>query len=245
MFALQPSEGFPTHPHSDYEIFSYVVNGALKHRDSMHNTETIGKGTVQFTSAGSGISHSEFNASSKDMVCSLLVLPLFDRFSLLLVQVHFLQLWVKPAKSGLKPSYQTRFFPEAGKQGKLSLIIAPDGDPAWKPESADQWAEGKGQGQQTPPPIKINQDVRVYASLLKAGERVTLDVAPGREAYIHLIQDATGMDKEANKTAIKVNGNVLRGGDGAFVLHAKKGVCFFLSSLTLLFIADRCCLLCR
>lgn len=139
------------------------------------------------------------------------------------MQVHFLQLWVKPNKLGLRPSYQTRLFDDKLKQGKLKLIIAPDGDATWKqPEDDKEGKEGKEGTQQEPPAIHIHQDVRVYASLLKDGERVTHELAAGREGYIHLIQHATGMDKEADDTAIKVNGSVLRGGDGAFILHANK-----------------------
>jgi len=190
---VEPSEGFPTHPHSEFEIFSYVQRGALRHNDSMGNTEVLGRGAVQFTSAGTGIRHSEFNASDKDYV-------------------HFLQMWVKPSKSGLKPSYQTRIFPDSSKRNQLRLIVAPDGVTDFKDAQA-----------QEVPAVRIGQDVRVYASLLAPGERVALDVAPGRDAYVHLIQDTTGFDTEAKKTAIKINGQqLLKGGDGAFVFHTKK-----------------------
>lgn len=101
-------EGFGTHPHSEYEIFSYVVSGALRHQDSMGNNEIIGRGTVQFTSAGRGISHSEYNASEDELV-------------------HFIQMWVKPNQRGLKPSYQTKSFTDAEKRGALRVIVSPDG----------------------------------------------------------------------------------------------------------------------
>lgn len=104
----QGGEGFGTHPHSEYEIFSYVVSGALRHQDSMGNNEIIPRGTVQFTSAGRGISHSEYNASDDELV-------------------HFIQMWVKPNQRGLKPSYQTKSFSDAEKRGALRVIVSPDG----------------------------------------------------------------------------------------------------------------------
>jgi redox-sensitive bicupin YhaK (pirin superfamily) len=75
------SQGFGSHPHSNYEIFSYVVSGALRHRDNMGNVEVLPRGSVQFTSAGTGIVHSEYNASDKEIV-------------------HFIQMWVTPSKTG-------------------------------------------------------------------------------------------------------------------------------------------------
>lgn len=101
-------EGFDPHPHNDYEIFSIVLQGALQHTDSMKNKETIPRGSVQFTSAGTGIVHSEYNAHPVD-------------------PVHFLQIWVKPHTRGLKPSYATKAFSEEAKRDTLLPVITPDG----------------------------------------------------------------------------------------------------------------------
>jgi len=105
---VKGGEGFPTHPHGDFEIFSYVVNGGLRHKDSMGNEEIIKRGQVQFTSAGSGIAHSEYNASETD-------------------RVHFLQLWVKPWKNGLSPAYHTKDFPDEVKRNNLVCFVAKKG----------------------------------------------------------------------------------------------------------------------
>ncbi len=105
---VAPGGGFPTHPHRDMEIVSYVLDGGLQHRDSLGNGSVIRSGDVQRMSAGTGIRHSEFNASATD-------------------PVHFLQIWILPEKTGLTPGYeQTRFEPEE-KRGRLRLIASPDG----------------------------------------------------------------------------------------------------------------------
>jgi len=106
---VQANRGFGRHPHRDFEIFSYIVQGALKHDDSLGHSETLIRGQVQFTSAGTGIAHSEMNGSSKELV-------------------HFLQIWVKPRSNGLKPSYSTATFSDADKSGKWALIVSPEED---------------------------------------------------------------------------------------------------------------------
>eukprot|EP01090_Pellita_catalonica_P022278 TRINITY_DN859_c0_g1_i1.p1 TRINITY_DN859_c0_g1~~TRINITY_DN859_c0_g1_i1.p1 ORF type:complete len:266 (+),score=14.43 TRINITY_DN859_c0_g1_i1:94-891(+) len=98
--------GFGRHGHQEFEIFSYVVSGALSHQDSMGNREVISRGDVQFTTAGTGITHSESNHSTTDAV-------------------HFIQIWVKPDTAQLKPSYQTMSFPDSVKKNKLALIVSP------------------------------------------------------------------------------------------------------------------------
>ncbi|MGV8942274.1 MAG: pirin family protein [Lysobacter sp.] len=105
---VAPGKGFGTHPHRDMEIFSYVLEGALAHSDSMGTGSKIVPGDVQLMSAGSGVTHSEFNGSDD-------------------APVHFLQIWILPDHTGGKPVYQQEHFSEADKRGRLRLIISPDG----------------------------------------------------------------------------------------------------------------------
>ncbi len=104
---VTPAEGFGTHPHRDMEIISYVLEGALEHRDSLGTGSVIRPGDVQRMSAGTGVTHSEFNASREE-------------------PVHFLQIWILPNQRGLKPSYEQRFFSEQEKAGQLKLVASPD-----------------------------------------------------------------------------------------------------------------------
>jgi redox-sensitive bicupin YhaK (pirin superfamily) len=105
---VQPGEGFPTHPHRDMEIITYVLEGALAHKDSMGNGSVIVPGEVQRMSAGTGITHSEFNHSRSELV-------------------HFLQIWILPNQAGVKPGYEQKFYPEEEKRGKWRLIASADG----------------------------------------------------------------------------------------------------------------------
>lgn len=105
---VSPGGGFGTHGHKDMEIISYVLDGALEHKDNLGNSSVIRPGDVQRMSAGSGVTHSEFNASDTD-------------------QVHFLQIWVMPEVSGLDPSYEQKAFSEDDKRGRLRLIGSRDG----------------------------------------------------------------------------------------------------------------------
>jgi len=100
--------GFPTHQHADMEIITYVLDGGLEHRDSLGTGSVVRPGDVQRMSAGSGVRHSEFNASKAD-------------------PVHFLQIWIVPEKRGLAPSYEQKTFSEADKRGKLRLVGSRDG----------------------------------------------------------------------------------------------------------------------
>lgn len=105
---VQPGQGFGMHGHHDMEIVTYVLEGALQHKDSLGNGSVIRPGDVQRMSAGSGIRHSEFNPSASE-------------------KVHLLQIWLLPAQTGLPPGYEQKFFAEDEKRGRLKLIAAPDG----------------------------------------------------------------------------------------------------------------------
>lgn len=105
---VRQGRGFDTHPHRDMEIFSYVLEGALEHKDSMGTGSVIRPGDVQMMSAGTGVRHSEYNASREELV-------------------HFLQIWIVPNRKGVTPRYQQQHFDAADKRGRLRLIISPDG----------------------------------------------------------------------------------------------------------------------
>jgi redox-sensitive bicupin YhaK (pirin superfamily) len=105
---VQPGAGFGTHGHRDMEIISYVLEGALEHKDSMGNGSVIRPGDVQRMSAGTGVLHSEYNPSDKEAV-------------------HFLQIWIEPNERGITPGYEEKHFNAASKRGQLKLIASPDG----------------------------------------------------------------------------------------------------------------------
>ena len=100
--------GFGMHGHRDMEIVSYVLSGALAHKDSMGNGAVLRPGEFQRISAGTGVRHSEFNPSAAD-------------------PAHFYQIWLLPQHQGIQPSYEQKFFPEEEKRAKLRLVAAPDG----------------------------------------------------------------------------------------------------------------------
>lgn len=100
--------GFGAHPHRDMEIISYALDGAIAHQDSMGTGATIRPGEVQRMSAGTGVVHSEFNASKTD-------------------EAHFLQIWIQPDRLGVTPGYAQQAFADADKRGRLRLVASPDG----------------------------------------------------------------------------------------------------------------------
>lgn len=143
---VAPAQGFGKHPHRDMEIFSYVLEGALEHKDTMGTGSVIVPGDIQLMSAGTGVAHSEYNHSHSD-------------------PVHFLQIWIAPAKTGTAPRYQQSHFSAEAKRGVLRLVISPDG----ANES-----------------LAVQQDTRVYAGLFDGDEQARLELAPNRYAYIHV-----------------------------------------------------------
>jgi redox-sensitive bicupin YhaK (pirin superfamily) len=139
--------GFPPHRHRDMEIISYVLEGALEHKDSMGNGSVIKPGDVQRMSAGPGVTHSEYNASKE-------------------APVHFLQIWIVPARPGLPAGYEQKFFSDDDRRGRLRLVASPDG------------ADGS---------VRIQQDARMFAALLDGGAvKLEHRFAPGRKGWLHL-----------------------------------------------------------
>ena len=106
---VQPGQGFGMHGHRDMEIVTYVLEGALEHRDSLGNGSVLRPGELQHMTAGTGVRHSEFNPSDKEWV-------------------HLYQIWLLPNQKGLEPSYEQRAFPAEGRQGKLRLVASPTGE---------------------------------------------------------------------------------------------------------------------
>ncbi|MEO0579345.1 MAG: pirin family protein, partial [Pseudomonadota bacterium] len=105
---VKPGQGFGTHGHSDMEIISYVLDGALEHKDSIGTGSVIRPGDVQRMTAGTGVRHSEYNASNTD-------------------PVHFLQIWILPERDALEPSYEQKHFDPAERRGRLRLVGSRDG----------------------------------------------------------------------------------------------------------------------
>ena len=105
---VQPGRGFPTHAHRDMEIVTYVLDGALEHRDSLGTGSTIRPGEVQRMSAGTGVRHSEYNHSKSELV-------------------HLLQIWILPERNGAAPEYEQKAFPDEEKRGRLKLVASRDG----------------------------------------------------------------------------------------------------------------------
>lgn len=163
---VAPAHGFPMHAHRDMEIITYILSGALEHRDSMGNGSVIRPGDVQRMTAGTGVRHSEFNPSRTE-AC------------------HLLQIWILPNARNLTPGYEQKFFADDERKGQLRLIAS---------------AEGQHGG------VTINQDARVYASLLDVGEPVTHKPAEGRQAWLQLARGT-----------VSINGETLQVGDGAAI----------------------------
>jgi hypothetical protein len=163
---VAPSAGFPTHPHRDMEIITYILSGELEHKDSLGTGSVIRPGDGQRMTAGRGIRHSEHNPSATQTA-------------------HLLQIWITPERPGLEPSYEQKSFPEAEKRGKLRLIASNNG------------ADGS---------VKINQDAKLFVTLLAPGEEAIHSLNGNRHAWLQVA-----------KGEVELNGKKLAQGDGAAV----------------------------
>lgn len=213
---VAPMNGFPTHPHRDAEIFSYLLSGELTHRDSMVAPSNDAKGSgqvskndfyrmkrgdVQFTTGGTGIAHSEQNEHAS-------------------AEVHFLQIWALPWKRGLPPTYHTATFSEEAKRNGFVMIISPlrAGSKATRQEERDAVPVVEGT-------IPIHADFLMGASIIakgasafwKVGGEKAVESKSGRRVYLHLPMRRIG-------AKIRVDGEtVLEEGDGAFVEGVNAG----------------------
>lgn len=209
---VKPQNGFPTHPHSNAEIFSYILSGELTHRDSMvksKNGGTVSKddfyrmhrGDVQFTTGGSGIAHSEENEHKSE-------------------EVHFLQIWALPWAKRLPPIYHTMTFPDEAKHNAFATIITPlKAGPKASPEdekAAVPAVEGT---------IPIHADLVMGAGIIEPGKSASWKIGGddavrktvGRRVYVHLPSCKTGAKIQLGQQA------VLEEGDGAFVSDVNAG----------------------
>ena len=170
---VAPGGGFGLHPHENMEVISYVLEGKLEHEDNMGNCKIILPGDLQRMSAGTGLIHSEFNHSSEE-------------------KVHFIQIWIKPNKLDVKPSYDQKVIPLEEKQGKLRLIISQDG----RDDS-----------------VTIHQDVDVYVALLDSDQETTFELLRGRKAWVQMARGSVhlnGHDLQAGDGAAIENEGSIR-----------------------------------
>jgi len=178
-------KGFPQHGHRDMEIISYVLEGALKHADSMGTSSTIMPGDVQRMSAGLGVRHSEFNASST-------------------APVHFLQIWIMPSRIGLPSGYEQKAFSDDAKRGRLCLVASEDG------------ADGS---------VRIQQNARMFAALLEAGQTVDHALTTARNAWLHVVRG----NAQLNDLELKAGDGVAISAEQSIVIgsNAKAEVLLF------------------
>ena len=154
---VQPAQGFGTHGHRDMEIISYVLEGELAHTDSMGTGSIIRPGDVQRMSAGTGVLHSERNPSQSQ-------------------PVHFFQIWLLPARRGVRPGYEQKRFEDAEKQGRLRLVASQGG------------RDGS---------ITINQDADLYAGIFSSGEGAHLELRAGRHAWVQVARGEVTLNGES------------------------------------------------
>ncbi|CDZ96446.1 RmlC-like jelly roll fold [Phaffia rhodozyma] len=204
---VEANQGFGTHPHQEFEIFSYIVKGELEHRDSIGNVEIMKRGDLQMTSAGTGVRHSEYNKNTYK-------------------QVHFLQIWALPNERRLKPAYYTRNVTDEEKKQGLVKVVAPFG-------STEVSSQREASG---PAPVHADLHLyatvlpprhvvthKFQPSLQRDPDQ---KVSSARKAYVHVVQTSgfnTGSSFSAG-TRIRVNDDLELGeGDGAFVVGGLPG----------------------
>jgi redox-sensitive bicupin YhaK (pirin superfamily) len=179
---VQPGQGFPMHSHRDMEIITYILEGALGHRDSMGNGSVIRPGDVQRMTAGTGVSHSEQNPSPSE-------------------PVHLFQIWILPNARGLPPGYEQKVFTDDEKRSRLCLIASNDG------------RDGS---------VTINQDARVYATILGSGAAMTHELAANRHAWIQVARGSALLNdvelKQGDGAAVSGEAELAIKGDGAELL---------------------------
>ncbi len=178
---IAPGTGFGTHGHRDMEIISYVMSGAIGHKDSIGNGASIPPGDVQRMSAGRGIMHSEFNHAEDSVT-------------------HFLQIWIQPNVSGIDPGYEQKSFTDADKRGKLRLVASPDGTEGSVTIHADArlYAGLFDGGEEARLALDLKRktyvqlirgELQVNGQLLKTGDAAKLEA----ESFLHL---TSGKDAE-------------------------------------------------
>lgn len=158
---VAPGMGFGMHGHRDMEIVTYVLEGALQHKDSMGNGETLRPGEFQRMSAGTGVRHSEFNASQTE-------------------SVHLYQIWLLPAKAGIEPSYEQKFFADDEKRNRFRVVASPNA------------AEGS---------LKIHQDASIHLALVDAGKAVEYPLSPGRHAWLQVLRGSVTVNGTSLQTS--------------------------------------------
>ncbi|KAJ3036451.1 hypothetical protein HDV00_002735 [Rhizophlyctis rosea] len=187
---VTPTRGFGTHPHANYEILSYVISGAITHKDSLGNIETIPRGGLQFTSAGTGVRHSEYN-ESKD------------------TDVHFLQLWFEPIVKGLKPTYQTREFGDEGKRNTLVKIMEPTTAPTAAPEDDSVAIQIHADAHMYASILDGGNSISLRPEAPRFKEDAT------RKVYVHVVNGSEGTLAVSVKDG--EDGVVLHAGDGVYI----------------------------
>ncbi|HEU5116009.1 MAG TPA: pirin family protein, partial [Isosphaeraceae bacterium] len=150
---IHPGRGFGMHGHENMEIVTYVLEGALAHRDSLGTERTIETGEVQHMTAGSGILHSEFNPSPTE-------------------PVHLYQIWLRPERNGLNPSYDQKTFPKSGRQNRFQPVATPDGEAG---------------------SLVIRQDARLLLGSLEAGHSMSHPLQPGRHAWVQVLSGSVDL----------------------------------------------------
>lgn len=151
---VRPGAGFPTHGHRDMEIITYILEGALEHKDSIGTGSVIQVGEAQRMSAGKGITHSEFNHSKSE-------------------PVHFLQIWIMPAKAGMAPGYEQRSIDIAKARGAFVPVATPDG------------RDGS---------VTVHQDASLSLAKLESGQTIDANLKSGRYGWIQMARGGAALN---------------------------------------------------